>query len=207
MQQTVYNPKKGRLETVNIDFADENTTWFDECEDNHGIFSITDLQGGILIEEADYTYPLYVYDIFRADIDHDHGKARELHRQYIDKQRRWLSPKRHPSETPVALWVASVSPGIQNEEEELKHQQTCQLQSNQEATIIIKSTTCACSISRPHATKEPLPIPERLSSSQHCCTTSRLAEWSTRFMCTFYRMCIQNFPDFAHNSRASSRAR
>ncbi len=85
MQQTVYNPQTARLETINIDFTDENTTWFDECEDNHGIFSIIDLQGGILIEEADYTYPLYVYDISRADIGHDHGKARELHRQYIDK--------------------------------------------------------------------------------------------------------------------------
>jgi len=82
MQQTVYNPQKGRLETIDIDFTDENTTWFDECEDNYGIFSITDLQGGILIEEADYTYPLYVYDISSADIGHDHGKARELHRQY-----------------------------------------------------------------------------------------------------------------------------
>ena len=85
MQQTVYNPQKGRLETINIEFTDENTTWFDECEDSHGIFSITDLQGGsILIKETDYTYPLYVYDISRADIGHDHGRARTLHRQYID---------------------------------------------------------------------------------------------------------------------------
>ena len=81
MEQTVCNPQKGRLETINIDFTDENTTWFDECEDSHGIFSITDLQGGILIKEADYTYPLYVYDISRADIGHDHGRARALHRQ------------------------------------------------------------------------------------------------------------------------------
>ena len=35
--------EKGRLETANIDFTDENTTWFDECEDSHGILSITDL--------------------------------------------------------------------------------------------------------------------------------------------------------------------
>jgi hypothetical protein len=85
MEKTVYNPQKGRLETINIDFTDENTTWFDDCEDSHGILSITDLQGGILIKEADYTYPLYVYDISRADIGHDHGQARALHRQYIDK--------------------------------------------------------------------------------------------------------------------------
>jgi hypothetical protein len=76
MQQTIYNPQKGRLETINVNFTDENTTWFDNCEDNHGIFSITDFQGSILIKEADYTSPLYVYDISRADIDHDHGKAK-----------------------------------------------------------------------------------------------------------------------------------
>jgi hypothetical protein len=84
MEITVANPQKGRYETIDVAFTDENTTWFDECE-SHGIFSITDLQGGILIKEADYTYPLYVYDIFRADIGHDHGRARALHSQYIDE--------------------------------------------------------------------------------------------------------------------------
>jgi hypothetical protein len=79
--------EKGRLETVKIDFTDENTTWFDECEDSHGILSITDLQAGILIKEADYTYPLYLYDISRAQqIGHDHGRARALHRQYIESE-------------------------------------------------------------------------------------------------------------------------
>ena len=86
MQQTVYNPQKGRLETIKIEFTDESTTWIDDCEDSHGIFSITDLQGGILIKEANYTYPLYVYDISRADIDHDHRRARALHRQYIESE-------------------------------------------------------------------------------------------------------------------------
>jgi len=80
---TVCNPQKGRLETIDVIFTKENTTWFDECEDNHGIFSITDLQGGILIKEAAYTYPLYVYDIYRADIGHDHGRARAIHSQNL----------------------------------------------------------------------------------------------------------------------------
>jgi hypothetical protein len=78
MEQTVYNPQKGRPETINIEFTDENTTWFDDCEDSHGIFSITDLQTGILIKEEDYTYPLYVYDIFRADIGHDHRRSKSI---------------------------------------------------------------------------------------------------------------------------------
>jgi len=28
MEITVYNPQKGRLETIEIEFTDENTTWF-----------------------------------------------------------------------------------------------------------------------------------------------------------------------------------
>ena len=66
MEKTVYNPQKGRLETINVNFTDENTTWFDNCEDNHGILSITDLQAGILIKQTDYTYPLDVYDVFTS---------------------------------------------------------------------------------------------------------------------------------------------
>lgn len=83
METTVCNPQKGRIETIDVVFTKENTTWFDECEDNHDIFSITDLQGGILIKKSDYTYPLYVYDISRADIGYDHIRARALHSQYI----------------------------------------------------------------------------------------------------------------------------
>lgn len=85
MEKIVYNPQKGRLETIDIDFTNKNTTWFDECENNHGIFSITDWNGGILIKGADYTYSLYVYDISRADLSHDHIKARALYKQYLDK--------------------------------------------------------------------------------------------------------------------------
>jgi hypothetical protein len=85
MGTTVCNPQRGRLETIDVVFTKENTTWFDECEDNHDIYSITDLQGGILIKESDYTYPLYVYDISRADIGYDHSRARALHSQYIQR--------------------------------------------------------------------------------------------------------------------------
>jgi len=85
METTVWNPQKGRLETIDVEFTRENTTWFDDCEDSHGIFSITDLQGGILIKETDYTHPLYLYVIYRADIGHDHGRARAIHTQYRDE--------------------------------------------------------------------------------------------------------------------------
>ncbi len=42
MEVTVYNPQKGRLETIDTVFTDENTTWFDNCEEGHEIDTITD---------------------------------------------------------------------------------------------------------------------------------------------------------------------
>ena len=85
MVQIVYNPQKVRLETIDIEMTDENTTWFDGCEDNYDIFSITDWEGGIIIKEDDYTYPLWIYNISRADIGYDCLRARERHLQYIEK--------------------------------------------------------------------------------------------------------------------------
>ncbi len=46
MEQTVYNPQKGRLETIAITFTDKNTTWFDA---DAGISLISDFEGGLLI--------------------------------------------------------------------------------------------------------------------------------------------------------------
>jgi len=80
---TVYNPHKGRLETIDVVFTKENTTWFDEYTDNHDIYTITDWQGGLLIKEFGYTYPLYVYDISRADIGYDQCRAKAIEDQYL----------------------------------------------------------------------------------------------------------------------------
>ena len=44
MEVIVYNPQKGRLETINAEFTHENTTWFDNCLDNEDIYMITDFQ-------------------------------------------------------------------------------------------------------------------------------------------------------------------
>jgi hypothetical protein len=52
MEQTAFNPQNGRPETINIESTDESTIWFDESEDSHGIFSITDFQGGILNQRS-----------------------------------------------------------------------------------------------------------------------------------------------------------
>ena len=84
MEQTVYNPQKGRLETINIDFTDENTTWFDDHEKIEEIYTITDFEGGLIIGGFNYDYPIFVYDISRSDINDDIKKALDLKKMYME---------------------------------------------------------------------------------------------------------------------------
>ena len=83
MEVSVYNPQKGRLETINVEFTQENTTWFDNCMENEDIYMITDFNGGMLIRECNYTYPVWVYDVTRVEIDYDQKKAKEIRPQYV----------------------------------------------------------------------------------------------------------------------------
>lgn len=79
---TVYNPQKGRLETIDVAFTEENTTWFEKYRSPRDIYMIADFDGGILIREFDYTHPIWIYDVLRADIGYDQKKAKQLRRQY-----------------------------------------------------------------------------------------------------------------------------
>lgn len=45
METTVCNPQKGRLETIDVEFTDENTTWFEDCEMGDEVYKITDFEG------------------------------------------------------------------------------------------------------------------------------------------------------------------
>jgi len=78
MKTTIYNPQKGRLETIDVKITKKNTTWFDDYEKNDGIYMISDHKGGLVIKEAGYSYPVWIYDITRADIDYNKDKAKEL---------------------------------------------------------------------------------------------------------------------------------
>lgn len=82
MEITVYNPQKGSLETIAVEFTDDNTTWFDTCRNPHDIYRITDFAGDLLISEFDYTYPVRIYETSRADIDHSQKRARQLLRMH-----------------------------------------------------------------------------------------------------------------------------
>ena len=111
MEVIVYNPQKGRLETINAEFTHENTTWFDNCLDNEDIYMITDFQEGILIRECNYSYPVWVYDVTRAEIGYDQKKAKEIRALYVqERMKRQESKIASAGDTPVALRAPSVSP-------------------------------------------------------------------------------------------------
>jgi len=82
MEIRVYNPQKGRLETINVEYTDDNTTWFN-CRHDHDISMITDYEGGLLIGEWGYDRPIWIYDMSRADIGYDRKKAKHLRQWHL----------------------------------------------------------------------------------------------------------------------------
>jgi hypothetical protein len=79
---TICNPQKGRLETVDIEFTEDNTTWFNKCSAASDIRMITDFDGRILITQLDYTHPIWICDVSRADIGYSQIRAKQLRRRY-----------------------------------------------------------------------------------------------------------------------------
>ena len=82
METTVYNPQKGRLETITVEFTNDNTTWFDNYRNSRDIHRITDFEGGLPVSELGYTYPVWIYETSRADIAYSQKRARQLRRMY-----------------------------------------------------------------------------------------------------------------------------
>ena len=82
MELTIYNPQKSRLETLDVEFTAENTTWFENSGRTPTISAIMDFNGGLLIKRADSSYPVWLYDVSRADINYNHKKANQLIKQH-----------------------------------------------------------------------------------------------------------------------------
>jgi hypothetical protein len=83
-QMTVANPQKGRLETINVEFTEENTTWFENSWKPGDIATITDYNDGdLLIKEYGYTYPVLIYDTTRAAIGYKRNEAKKILRQAL----------------------------------------------------------------------------------------------------------------------------
>lgn len=81
MECTVYNPQKGRLETLDVDLTDDNTTRF-YSRRSGSITMIADWDGELLIKSG-YDYPVYIYDVSRADIGFSSKRAEKLKRQHL----------------------------------------------------------------------------------------------------------------------------
>lgn len=85
MEETVYNPQKGRLETIQIEYTKDNTTWFDNYEESDDIYMITDYKGGVLIKECNYSYPVWVYNYVRTNIGNDQQKAKNIRDECMEE--------------------------------------------------------------------------------------------------------------------------
>lgn len=86
MDLTVYNPQKGRLETISVELTADNTTWFDYSENTDDIAMITDWDGGLLITSHGRDYPLRLYDASRSLVNYDQLQAKALQRQKLKQQ-------------------------------------------------------------------------------------------------------------------------
>jgi hypothetical protein len=78
MEVTIYNLLKQRLQTINFQISEENTTWF-ECYEDNDIRMTKDFDGGLLIHSCGYEYPLWIDDCSRVAIDYDRHMALELY--------------------------------------------------------------------------------------------------------------------------------
>jgi len=78
MQMTIYNTAKHRLETINIEITEKNSTWFDDSIDTDSVSIITDFEDGLLIKQCNYNYPMWFYDVSRADLGHSRKEAQNL---------------------------------------------------------------------------------------------------------------------------------
>jgi hypothetical protein len=70
------------LESIYLEISQKNTTWFDDYTDDKDIEMITDLDGGLLISQRGYYYPVWVDGVSRSDICHSEQKAKSLIKLY-----------------------------------------------------------------------------------------------------------------------------
>ena len=78
MQMTIYNCSTQRLQTIDLEISEDNTTWFDQDSNDHDIYMITDFNDGLLISPRGYDYPLWIDGTSRAAIDHNIESALAL---------------------------------------------------------------------------------------------------------------------------------
>lgn len=82
----ICNPKKGRLETIEASMNEMNTTWFNDCQETSDIYAITDIEGDLLINENNFNHPVLIYNVTRADINHDQQLAKKLKEEAMSEE-------------------------------------------------------------------------------------------------------------------------
>ena len=85
MEVTAYNPQKGRLETIEALFTEDNTTWLDGTVNPNSIRMITDLNYGLLITNGGWDYPVIIYDVSRKTINYNRKKAEKLLKEALSE--------------------------------------------------------------------------------------------------------------------------
>lgn len=83
MEVTAYNPQKGRVETLNVHFTEDTTTWFESTGNPESVSMITDLDGNLLISLDGRNYPVIIYDISRVEIRYSRKKAGTLYKEAV----------------------------------------------------------------------------------------------------------------------------
>ena len=78
MAMSVYNTLKQRLETVEVELTEKNTTWFDDATRTEDIHTITDLDDGLLIAQLNYNYPIWGDGVSRADVNYSERGVKNL---------------------------------------------------------------------------------------------------------------------------------
>ena len=83
MEITIWNNAKSRLETIDIEFTDDNTTWFEGSEEGQSVQTLTDVDDGLLINDYGYDYPVLINDKNRNNIDNNDKAALALMKSCI----------------------------------------------------------------------------------------------------------------------------
>lgn len=85
MEILAWNTDKQRMTSMDVEFTEENTTWFERCARGSDIHRITDVDGGLLIGKAGYEYPVWIGGKSRADIEYNRTIAREMVKIYTSQ--------------------------------------------------------------------------------------------------------------------------
>ena len=82
MELDVYNPLKGRNETIRAEFTALNTTCFEKAEHDGEIEYITDTDDGLLIREFGYRKPILIAVESRKSINYSQQGALDAIAEY-----------------------------------------------------------------------------------------------------------------------------